>query len=168
MAHDEAHLVQHLHSVDGLADVGDEEDVLAHLSVGREGHPGVAAGGGGDLLQGDLLQQFAPGGGLLALGLVGGEAGDEVLQLLDLLLIALVLVLDELLHQLAGLVPEVIVAHIHLDLVVVDVHDVSTHGVEEMAVMADHDDGAGEVQQEILQPVHRVDVQVVGGLVHHQ
>ena len=25
-----------------------------------------------------------------------------------------------------------------------------------------------EVQQEVLQPVHRVDVQVVGGLVHHQ
>ena len=34
--------------------------------------------------------------------------------------------------------------------------------------MADHDDGAGEIQQEVLQPVHRVDVQVVGGLVHHQ
>ena len=34
--------------------------------------------------------------------------------------------------------------------------------------MADHDHGALEVQQEVLQPVHRVDVQVVGGLVHHQ
>ena len=34
--------------------------------------------------------------------------------------------------------------------------------------MGDHDDGALEVQQEVLQPVHRVDVQVVGGLVHHQ
>ena len=31
-----------------------------------------------------------------------------------------------------------------------------------------HDDGAGEVQQEVLQPVDGVDVQVVGGLVHHQ
>ena len=34
--------------------------------------------------------------------------------------------------------------------------------------MGHHDDGALEVQQEVLQPVHRVDVQVVGGLVHHQ
>ena len=34
--------------------------------------------------------------------------------------------------------------------------------------MADHDDGAGEIQQEVLQPVHRVDVQVVGGLVQQQ
>ena len=34
--------------------------------------------------------------------------------------------------------------------------------------MADHDDGALKVQQEVLQPVDGVDVQVVGGLVHHQ
>ena len=168
VAHDEAHLVQHLHSVDGLADVGDEEDVLAHLSVGREGHPGVAAGGGGDLLQGDLLQQFAPGGGLLALGLVGGEAGDELLQLLGLLLVLLVLVLHQVLHELGGVVPEVVVAHVHLDLVVVDVHDVGADGVEEVAVVADHNHRALKVQQEVLQPVHRVDVQVVGGLVQQQ
>ena len=51
---------------------------------GEKATQGVAAGGGGDLLQGDLLQQLAPGGGLLALGLVGGEAGDELLELLGL------------------------------------------------------------------------------------
>ena len=33
--------------------------------------------------------------------------------------------------------------------------------------MADGDDHAGEVQQEILQPVDGLDVQVVGGLVQH-
>ena len=168
VTHNEGDLVQHLHPVDGLGHIGDKQDVLAHLPVGREGHPGIAAGGSGHFLHRQLVQQLAPGGGLFALGLVGREAGDKVLQFLDLFLVALVLVLDELLHQLAGLIPEVIVAHIHLDLVVVDVHDVGTHSVEEVAVMADHDDGAGEVQQEVLQPVHRIDVQVVGGLIHHQ
>ena len=43
--------------------------------------------------------------------------------------------LDELLHQLGGLVPEVVVAHVHFDLVVVDVHDVGAHGVEEVPVV---------------------------------
>ena len=43
-----------------------------------------------------------------------------------------------------------------------------THGVQEVPVVADHDDGALKVQQEVLQPVHGVYVQVVGGLVHHQ
>ena len=50
-------------------------------------------------------------------------------------------------------VPEVVVAHVHLDLVVVDVHDVGADGVEEVAVVADHDDRALKVQQEVLQPV---------------
>src|SRR5699024_11766513 len=61
-------------------------DVLAHLPVGGEAHPGVAPGGGRQLLHRQLVKQFAPGGGLLGLGLVGGEAGDELLQLPDLLL----------------------------------------------------------------------------------
>ena len=34
--------------------------------------------------------------------------------------------------------------------------------------MGHHNDGALKLQQEVLQPVHRVNVQVVGGLVHHQ
>ena len=93
VAHDKGHLIQHLHAVNGLGHVGDKEDVLTHLTVGGEGHPGVAAGGGGHLFHGELIQQLAAGGSLLGLGLVGGEAGDKVLQLLDLLFVALVLVL---------------------------------------------------------------------------
>ncbi len=34
--------------------------------------------------------------------------------------------------------------------------------------MGDHDDGALKVQEEVLQPVGGGDVQVVGGLVHHE
>ena len=124
--------------------------------------------GGGQLLHGDLVQQLPPGGGLAGLGLVGGEAGDEGLQLLDLLLGLLVLVPDQLLDQLAGLVPEVIVAHVHLDLAVVDVHDVGADVVEEVAVMAHHQHCALIVHEEVLQPDHACQVQVVGGLVQQQ
>ena len=67
-------MVKHLHAVDGLADIGDEQNILAHLTVGLEAHPGVAAGGGGHLLHGQLVQQLAAGRGLFALRLVGGEA----------------------------------------------------------------------------------------------
>ena len=168
VAHDEGHLVQHLHAVHGLGHVGDEENVLAHFPVGGEAHPGVAAGGGGQLLDGELVQQLAAGSGLLGLGLVGGESGDKLLEFLDLVLVALVLLLDEVLHQLGGLVPEVVVAHVHLDLVVVDVHDVGAHGVEEVTVVADHDDSAVVVQQEVVEPLHGGNVQVVGGLVQQQ
>ena len=34
--------------------------------------------------------------------------------------------------------------------------------------MGDDDHRSLEIQQKVLQPVHRVNVQVVGGLVHHQ
>ena len=71
-------------------------------------------------------------------------------------------------NQLRGLIPEIVVAHIHFNLVVIDIDDVGTDGVEEVAVVADHDNGAGELQKKILQPVDGVNVQVVGGLVHHQ
>src|SRR5699024_11970396 len=61
------------------------------------------------LLDGELVQQLAAGSGLLGLGLVGGESGDKLLEFLDLVLVALVLLLDEVLHQLGGLIPEVVV-----------------------------------------------------------
>ena len=69
----------------------------------------------------ELIEQAAAGRGLFALGLVGREAGDKGLQLGDLLLIALVLAANEVLHELARLIPEVVVADIHADLSVVDI-----------------------------------------------
>ena len=91
------------------------------------------------------------------------------MQLLDLLL--LLLASGSFIScciSWVDVIPEVVVAHVHLDLVVVDVHDVGADGVEEVPVVADHDDGALEVQQKVLQPVDGVDVQVVGGLVQQQ
>ena len=161
-------LVQDLDAVDGLGHISDKENVLAHLPVRVEAHPGIAAGRAGNLLHGQLVQELPSGSRLAALGLIGREPGHKLLQFLDLFLISLVLVADQLLDQLRGLIPEIVVAHIHFNLVVIDIDDVGTDGVEEVAVVADHDDGAGEIQKKILQPVDGVNIQVVGGLVHHQ
>ena len=163
--HPEADVVQHLAAIHGLSEVLHGEDLLARLPIHGEAHEGVAAGGHGDLLQADLLQELPPGGGLLALGLVGGEAGDELLQLLDLILLAAVLVPDEPLHQLAGLIPEIVVAHVHFDPAVVHIHDAGADGVQEVAVVAHHQHQALVVHEEILQPLDGREVQVVGGLV---
>ena len=58
-----------------------------------------------------------------------GLALNEGLQFFDLLLVFLVLLLDEALHQLAGFVPELVVAHVHLDASVVNIHDVRANVV---------------------------------------
>jgi hypothetical protein len=112
-----------------------------------------------------LSKSFASGGGLAGLGLVGGEAADEGLQLLYLLFGLLVLVLGQLLYKLAGFVPEVVVAHVHLYLAVVYVHDVGADVVEEVAVVAHHQHRALIVHEKVFQPHHGGEVQVVGGLV---
>mgnify|MGYP001037127213 CR=1 FL=1 len=149
---DEADVVQKLHAVHGLADIGDEKAILARLALGLEADPRVAAVRGGQLLDGDLVEQLAARGRLTGLGFVRREAGDEGLQLLNLLLGLLVLILYQLLDELAGLVPEVVVADVHLYLAVVDVDDVGADVVEKIAVVADDKDGALVVHQEVLQP----------------
>ena len=153
------------HAVHGLAEVRDEEPVLARLAGGLETDPGVAPRGGGQLLHRQLVQQLPAARRLAGLRLVGREAADEVLQFLDLLLGLLVLVLYELLDELAGLVPEVVVADVHLYLAVVYVHDVRADVVEEVAVVADHEHGALVVHEEVLEPDDALEVEVVRGLV---
>ena len=161
----EGHVVEHLDAVDGLADAIHEEDVLAGLALGLKAHEGVLAAGGGHLLQLDGIEHLFAAGGLTALGLVGAEAADELLQIPDLFLALLVLVADELLHERGGLVPEIVVAGVHLAGFVIDVHDVGAHGVKEVAVMADHNHDGVAVHQEVLQPFGAFHVQAVGGLV---
>ena len=80
------------------------------------------------------------------------KRGDELLQLLDLFFFLLVGFLHLTDHQLAGLVPEVIVSGVKLDLAVVDVSDVGADLVQEITVMGNDDDGILEVDQELLQP----------------
>ena len=49
-----------------------------------------------------------------------------------------------------------------------DVQDVADHGVEEVPVVGDHQQGAAVALQPAFQPQHRIQVQVVGGLVQQQ
>ena len=165
LADDEAYVVQKLHSVHGLADLCDEKPVLAGLAVGLEAHPGIAPAGCGKLLHGELIQQLSAAGSLTGFGLVGGKAGDEALQLGDLLLGLFVLVLNELLHELAGLVPEIVVADIHLYLAVVYIDDVGADVVEKVAVMRHDEHRALVVHEKILEPYDAGKVEVVRRLV---
>ena len=46
--------------------------------------------------------------------------------------------------------------------------DVRRDAVEEPAIVADHDDAAGELDDRVLERAQRVDVEVVGRLVEQQ
>ena len=168
LGHEKRDILQQLHAVLGIVQVRYLQDVLACLPVGRKGNPGIAAAGGRHLLDGQLVQELPAAGSLLGLGLVAGKALDERLQLPDLILPAFLLVVHERLHHLAGFVPEIIVADIELDLVVVDIHNMGTDVVQEPAVMADHDQRAREFHEEILKPGDGAVVQVVGRLVQQE
>ena len=87
------------------------------------------------------------------------------MQLCDLLLRLLVLVLDEPLHELAGLVPKVVVADVHFYLAVVYIDYVGADVVEEIAVVADDEDGSLVVHEKVLKPHDAAEVEVVRRLV---
>src|SRR5690606_21383906 len=70
--------------------------------------------------------------------------------------------------QLAGLVPEVVVAHIHLDLAEVQIRNMGTYFVQEMPVVGNDDDCILEVDEELFQPLDCFQVKVVGRLVKQQ
>ena len=98
----------------------------------------------------------------------GGEAGDEVVELGDLLLALLVLALDA--GADAGLLHHhvVVAAGVGDDRLVVDVGDVGADVVEEVAVVRDGDDRAVVAGEEVFEPVDGVEIEVVGGLVEEQ
>ena len=158
-------MIQQGHSVHSLAQVADLENLLAQLPVRGEADKGILPAGGGQLLHRKLFQQLPPGGCLVGLGLVGREPLNKGFQLCNLLLRLLVLLLDHPLHHLAGLVPELIVAHVHLDFGVVDVHNVGADIVQKMPVMGHHQHRAEVFRQKILQPADGFNVQMVRGLV---
>ena len=61
LADNEAHVVEQLFTVDGLADIRHEQAILARLTLRLEADPRIAAAGGGHILNGDLLEQLAAG-----------------------------------------------------------------------------------------------------------
>ena len=60
------------------------------------------------------------------------------------------------------------VAGVRQQLAPVQLHDAGSHIVQKRAVVGDGDDAALEVNQQALQPLDRVQVQVVGRLVEQQ
>ena len=98
----------------------------------------------------------------------GGEALDEVVQLRDLLLALLVLRFEARSDLRLGHHHLVVAAAVGDDGLVVDVGGVRAHRVQEVAVVRDHDQRALVANEEIAQPVNRVEVEVVGRLVEQQ
>ena len=117
---------------------------------------------------GELGQALHPRLRLLGLAGLGLEAVDELLQVraLDLLLLESDLLLAQVLGALA--LEGGVVARIQLGLAFVQVQRVRGHAVEELAVVRDQQQRAGVLEQPLLQPQHRVQVEVVGGLVEQQ
>ena len=102
---------------------------------------------------------------LLGLAGLGFEAGDEFLQMRDLVLLLGIGVLLQL-HLLGAHVLKLaVVAAITHQLARIDVQRDVGHRVQKFAVMADHDHGAFITLQPGLQPHERVQVQVVGWLI---
>ncbi len=117
---------------------------------------------------GQLGQALHPRLRLPRLAGLGLETVDELLQVLALGLFLLEgdLLLAQLLGALAlecGVTP-----HVQARALLVQVHGVGGHVVQELAVVRNQQQRARILQQPLLQPQHRVQVQVVGGLVQQQ
>ena len=123
--------------------------------------------GAGEFAGGEALDFFLARVHLRGAG-AGGEAGDEVVELGDLLFALLVLALDA--GADAGLLQDhvVVAAVVGDDGLVVDVGDVGADVVEEVPVVRDGDDGAVVAGEEVFEPVDGLEVEIVGGLVEEE
>ena len=157
----ETDVVEHLDAVNRFGEVFHLQNFLARFAVHRKADKRVPAARGGHFLHGDLFQQLFAGGRLLGFALVGGETLDKRLKFLDLFFRLFVLVAHHALHQLAGFIPEVVVSHIELDLIVIDVYDMGADVVQEMAVMGHDDHRALVIREKIFQPGNGPHVEVV-------
>ena len=148
--------VQNLLAVNSLGQVLHGQHLVADLPEGAEVNVGILTAGGLDIVKLDLFQGTFSGCGLLGLGGIGGEPLDEFLQLLDLLLLLPIGFLHLLDHQLAGLVPEVVISSVELDFGIVDIGDVGADFIQEVAVVGYHDDGILKFDEKLLQPADGV------------
>ena len=130
------------------------------------GHQLRTAVGGCDPLE--LLERLHPALHLAGLGRLVAEPLDELLGRRELSLLGrrrglgrrdALLALDDELLEAADVLDGAPVR---------DLDHPLGHRVDEVAVVADEQDRAGPLGQVLLQPRHRLDVEVVGGLVEHQ
>ena len=118
-----------------------------------------------DVLDVEFLEHLLAAGRLLALGHIGTEATDKLLEFLTLLLGLGLLVLCLAEGKLRTLVPETIVAGKDVHLAEVDIHGVGANRIKEVTIVAHHQYGVLEIAQILLEPGHGLHVEVVGGLV---
>ena len=117
---------------------------------------------------GHLRQPLDPRLRLLGLGGAGAEAVDEALQMgaFGLSLLVGDLLQAQMLGTLA--LEGGVVAGVQLGLAAVQVQGMGVDVVQELSVVRDQQQRARVLQQPLLQPQHRIEVEVVGGLVEQQ
>ncbi len=142
--------------------------MIAGIALLIEEDARVASAGGLDVFDVEFFEELFAAGGLLRFGGVGTKPLDERLEFFAFFVGFFVAVGELLGGQLAGFVPEGVVARVELCLGAVDVHDMGTDGIEEVAVVGDDDDGVFEVGQEVFEPKDGLYVKVVGRFVQEQ
>src|SRR5699024_2006401 len=142
--------------------------LITDLAVRAEINIRILSAGRFDLIQLDFLQRTLSGGRLFTLGSVGTETGNKFLQFLDLLFFFLIGFLHLFYQQLAGLKPEVVISCVQLNLSVIDIGNLCTNLVQEITVVGNDDYRVVKIDQELLQPLDRIQIQVVGGLIEKQ
>ena len=133
-----------------------------------EYNPGVAARGGHNLVDIELLEHLFATGCLLALGHIGTKAADKFFELLALLFVLFILLLLLAESQLAGLVPEGVVPGKLAHLTKVYVYGVGGNGVEEVTVVAYNEYGTLCFCKIIFEPSYGIEVEVVGRFVQQK
>ena len=118
-----------------------------------------------DLFNVELLQHLFAGSSLLRFCDVGRETAYEFFELLALLVSFHLLVLCLAQSELAGLIPERIVAREDCHLAKVYIHGLCGNSIEEVAVVGHYEHALFEVAEIFLQPLYGVKIEVVGGLV---
>ena len=124
MTERESDIVKDLYTIDRLwRGLSTHEHLIPDLTVRAEVDVRIFSAGRLNLVELDFFKCTLSGSCLLGFGSVRGEAGDEVLQFLDFLFLFFVCFLHLADQQLAGLIPEIIVSCIELNLAIVDVGD---------------------------------------------
>ena len=114
------------------------------------------------------LQHLDAGLRLARLRGLGLEAIDEGLQPLALVGLPLGVLGVEHLARGALLLERGIGALVERQLAAIEVQDLVDRGVEQVAVMADHDHGARIMRQMVFQPQRAFEIEIVGRLVEQQ
>mmetsp|Transcript_2580 Transcript_2580/g.4312 ORF Transcript_2580/g.4312 Transcript_2580/m.4312 type:complete len:464 (+) Transcript_2580:1224-2615(+) len=115
-----------------------------------------------------LIQDLLLGFSLLDQVGVGPAAGDELLDVLDVVLLLLVLLLLNDLLLRHRLQEGVVVTGVVRQSLVSQPDDVRAHAIQKVLRVRDEDEAAVVVAQVLLQPHARLQVEMVGGLIEQQ